>query len=476
MNRTLFRSFFLFSATIIIAAMSGCSTSTSPSSSGGNGGGGGLDIPVVNFGVVPAGQVRDTTISFFNNGADTVTITGDALSSTSAQDLNFTSPVSIAPNQYKNFGFQFTPTATVNVVTDSIRYQAGGKSYTALMTLEANASSGGGTGNGSLVAIPTVVNFGSLPIGQWHDTTISLVNSGSGPITIISNTVSSGEGRDTNFSGSVLIAAQSGMNIHIQFNPSQAGARSATDQIKYATGGIIETLTITLQAQGGGSTGGGGTTPGPNSMYTFDYSSVDTNGITSPHTDSTYTIVSNTLTFQGKSNVIEVRDGSGGLNYYHLEANGDISLFVDFSQAAAFASVPSQWLLIPIGSKIEQTKTLFDTSITDPTGQAPAPIAITLTTDGKDLGATDVNAANNHFACENGSLMITLSGTTAVPILGTIQVFSQANTITISYSKLIGFYPERKDVSTNSQINPSTFQTQTTTTSDTYLLKSYVKK
>jgi hypothetical protein len=463
MKKTLFRPLFIVSVLSAIVVLNGCSSSTSPSSSGN---GGGLDIPVLNFGVVPVGQMRDTTIVFFNSGNDTVTITGDALSSPAAQDFNFTSPVSIAPDQYKNFTFQFTPSATVSVVTDSIHYQAGGKNYIALMTIEANAGNGGGTGTGSLLAIPANINFGTLPVGVWHDTTITLVNSGTGIVTILTNTLSSGEAQDTNFSRPIQIPSQSLATIHLQFNPAQAGARSATDQINYTSGGKNASITITLSATG--ATGVTSSSPKPGSSFTY---AVDTNGV--PQGDSTYTVVSNSLPYQGKTNVLEVSGPTGALNYSHVESNGDVSVYVDLSSVSAqlisagiFAVIPSQWITIPLGSKHTLSNVLFDSTLTI-TG-IPFPVQVIISDTSLYLGSSSVTAAGKSFQTNEGSISLAINASVG----GFVTLLSADQTTEIWYSNSLGYYPKRQDVSSNTQNTTGTGGTTTTTTTN-YKLVSY---
>jgi hypothetical protein len=446
---------------IAIIAMSGCSSSTSPSSSGS---GGGLDVPTINFGAAPVGLVRDTTISIFDDGADTVTITGDALSSTAARDTNFTHPVSIAPGQYKNFTFQFTPTATISSVTDSIHYQAGGKNYTVLMTIEANVS-GGGSGTGSLLVIPANVNFGTLPTGQWHDTTITLVNSGTGLLTIMSDGLSSTEAQDTNFSNPVQIAAQSLVTIHVQFNPAQAGVQTAVDTLHYISGGTNGIAILTLSATGAA----GVTSTSPKAGSTFTYA-VDTSGVSQG--DSTYTVVSNSLLFQGKTNVLEVSGPTGDLSYYHVESNGDISIYLDLSSYSAeliglgVAPIPSTWVTIPLGSKKEVSGVLFDSSLS--VQGSPVPITIIVSDTGMYLGASSVTAAGKTFQTAQGSISLAINAT----VEGLFSVFSAENVTEIWYSTALGYYPKRQDVSSNSGGTVGT-QTGATATTTNYKLTSY---
>ncbi len=458
--------FLLAFATIVSSSMlAGCSSSTSPSSNGGSGsGGGGLFVPdTVNFGSVANGQTKDTVISIFNETSSAITITGSSLSSSQAKDTNFSHPVSVAPG-YINVHIEFTPSSSgINSAVDSIHYQSAGKTYTAAMTLEANTSGGTGGNTGSLFG-PTKVDFGLIPIGQWHDTMIVLGNTGTGPLTILSSSMNSIEAQDTNFLDSVTISAGGYTMIHLQFNPNQAGPQTAVDTLHYLTGSTLRTSTITLTAVGGAPSN----TPGPGSMYTYDYSAIDTNGVTGPHSDSTYTIVTNSLTFAGKTDVVEAQNSDGNISYYHLESNGDLSVYVDLSNIPFPIGASSAWFVIPIGSKVAQSTTLFDSTIQYPYNGSSIPVAVSITSTSKDMGPATINIPGHSFPSEKGSLSVSV---TASAFGGFVTLASQVVTATIWYSKQLKYYPERQDAIVNSGVILGN-----TTSSDTYLLKSYSLK
>ncbi|MFI5202670.1 MAG: carboxypeptidase-like regulatory domain-containing protein, partial [Candidatus Kapaibacterium sp.] len=241
---------FLLAAALVSSSMlAGCNSPSSPSSNGTSAGG--LFVPdTVNFGLLANGQTKDTLISILNETADTITISGNSLSSSQAMDTNFSHPLSIAPHGWIIVHIEFTPSASgSNTAMDSIHYRLAGTSYVAVMTLEANASGTSG-GAGNLVAVPNLINFGTLPIGQWHDTTATIVNAGSAPITIISSTISSTEAQDTNFFHTVTINNGNGITIHLQFNPAQAGFQTAVDSIHYLAGGTLHSIPIIMTATG----------------------------------------------------------------------------------------------------------------------------------------------------------------------------------------------------------------------------------
>ncbi|HZK77165.1 MAG TPA: choice-of-anchor D domain-containing protein [Candidatus Kapabacteria bacterium] len=452
MNRT-FLIFLLATACASSAMVAGCSSPTSPNSNGG-----GLFVPdTVNFGSLANGQTKDTLVSLSNETADAITITGNSLSSSQATDTNFSRPVSIAAHGWIIVHVEFTASASgTNSATDSIRYQAAGKNYVAVMTLEANGS--GGTGNSGSLFVPAEIDFGSLPIGQWHDTSIVIANTGSAPITIVSSILSSSEARDTNFSQPITINGVSYTMIHLQFNPAQAGFRTAVDSIHYVAGGTVHSVAITMTATGVT----GSKTPGPGSSFTFN---MDTNGVQLPQ-PSTYTIVSNSLFYQGKANVVEVRDDTGGLSYYHTEPNGDLSVFIDFNaQSALPIPLPATWLVIPLGSKQTTTSVLYDTTIQ----YQGLPVTVQILDTGKYTGRSQVTAAGKTFATNQGSLSVALTANA----FG-FPVASSETTVNIWYANALAFYPKRRDVSAGSGSAVSGLSAGTVATN--YLLTSYSLK
>ncbi len=327
-------------------------------------------------------------------------------------------------------------------------------------------SGGNGNGSGGFIAIPSTINFGSLPVGEWHDTTISLVNSGTSLIIITSDSLSSGEVSDTNFAHPILIAAPRVTCIRIQFNPTAVGAQSATDRINYTSGGTNGSVTIALSATG--VEGVSSTSPKAGSTFTY---AVDTSGV--PQGDSTYTVVSNSLTFQGKTNVLEVRGPTGDLNYYHTESNGDISIYLDLSSYSVdlialgvAAEVPSTWVTIPLGSKRQVSNVLFDSSLT--IQGSPVPIQVIISDTGMYLGATSVTAAGKSFPTVQGSMSLAINAT----IGGIYSVFSAENETEIWYSNTIGYYVKRQDIGSSSQNGLGT-PTPPTTTTTNYKMLSY---
>ncbi len=278
------------------AAIAGCSSSTAPISNGGSGGGLVLVPHALDFGSVPSGQTKDTTIGLFDEGIDTATITSNGVSSGAVRDTNFSHPLTLGPDGSRTIHIEFTPSSQTASGTDTLYYTSGGIPYNAVLSINSSPTGGGSTGGGSGgVYAPTVIDFGSLPIGQMHDTSIVLVNTGTASITMLSSAVNSSEAQDTNFSTPLTINAGGYIMVHLQFDPAQAGFRTAVDSLHYLAGGSLHSLGITMIANGVSTV----TSPGAGSTFTY---AVDTNGVLIGTT--TETIISNTLTYQHHSSPI----------------------------------------------------------------------------------------------------------------------------------------------------------------------------
>jgi hypothetical protein len=329
------------------------------------------------------------------------------------------------------------------------------------------APGGGGNSQAPLI-IPTTVDFGIVGVGEKKDTVIPLINTSSDYIIITGSALSGSEGRDTNFDHPVLIAKGGFLNIHLQCIPAMEHPVSFYDSIRYEAGGKSYVSIISLTATGGTGGTGGSTVPGPGSSFTFDTWQVDTLGVSSRHVDSIYTIVTNSLSFQGKTNVIEVRGPSGDLTYYHVESNGDVSTFVDLS-GGGVAPIPlpvsSAWFTIPLGSKRTISNTLFDTTIS--VQGIPLPIDAKIVSVGSYVGSPSLTVAGKTFPTDEGALTVTASGSVG----GFLTLFSQSTAINIWFVKELAFYAKRQDVTTLSQQGQPD-----QTSSSNYELKSYVKK
>ena len=145
------------------------------------------------------------------------------------------------------------------------------------------------------------------------------------------------------------------------------------------------------------------TTPGVGSTYTYDVWDYDSTANTStPHTDSTYTVIADTLTMGGKTNVIAIQNADGNTDYYHMESNGDISKYLSVSMQGILTT-KAVWITVPVASHTSQpTVTLLDSSIT----YSGFPIAVKVTATSSYLAPDSLSISNKMYAASKGLVTI----------------------------------------------------------------------
>lgn len=315
----------------------------------------------------------------------------------------------------------------------------------------------GSGGSGSSALIVPNIDFGTVAPMDTYDTLIPITNGGDASITITGNGTS-GEAHDTNFPRGLLLSPRGYQLLHVQFVAKDTGLRTAYDSIHYyqSTGGSGTALLKMTAHVSSSAPGGGGTVvnPGPGSSYTYDSWAVDTNGNSGTHADSTFTIMSNSLSYQSKTNVIQVREPSGDISYYHMEANGDLSIFLDLASGGLPA--PSQWFTIPLGSHKSKTVPLYDTTTQGFEVKIEAVSAY--------AGPSSIAANGKTFATDQGSLAIV----TTITVAG-LFTQTQSHIVSIWFAKQLGFYAKRTDVDST----PSGLTGPAVTSSTNYVLKTY---
>jgi hypothetical protein len=104
---------------------------------------------------------------------------------------------------------------------------------------------------GSLVATPSTLAFGTLPVGQSASQTESLVNSGQSPVVISSVSLTNNSFNLTDHLVlPMTLAAGGSLNLHVVFAPSSAGAVSADLQIGSTSPGQGSGMAIGLSGTG----------------------------------------------------------------------------------------------------------------------------------------------------------------------------------------------------------------------------------
>ncbi|MGA8215546.1 MAG: choice-of-anchor D domain-containing protein [Candidatus Sulfotelmatobacter sp.] len=198
----------------------------------------GLSPNALTFGVQTVGTTSSAqVINLTNQGTGTLTITGIAASGDFAQTNSCTSP--LAPGEGCTISVTFSPTAG-GARGGSVTVNSTGNSAQ-------NASLIGTASSGTASLSPTTLTFGKQNI--WTTTaaqnvqTVTLMNTGSTPLQIIS-VVASGDYSQTTNCGSSL-AASASCAINVSFQPSKGGIRNGYITVSDTDPSSLQTVPLT---------------------------------------------------------------------------------------------------------------------------------------------------------------------------------------------------------------------------------------
>jgi Abnormal spindle-like microcephaly-assoc'd, ASPM-SPD-2-Hydin/Glycosyl hydrolase family 79 C-terminal beta domain len=207
----------------------------------------------VTFGTVSVGQTASATVSLLNEGPAPLEITqlgltGQSFSVAGQSNL----PATISAGATYRLNVQFDPVAAGAAAGQLTVTDNASTGNTAVISL-------GGTGVanvgdiGTLVASPSQVTFGTVPVGQTASATVLLLNEGSAPLEITQLGLT---GQSFSVAGQsnlpITIGAGATYRLNVQFDPVAGGAAAGQ-------------LTVTDNASTGNtaviSLGGTGTVP-----------------------------------------------------------------------------------------------------------------------------------------------------------------------------------------------------------------------
>jgi len=191
-----------------------------------------LEPIALDFGTLMVDQVsQPLTVTLTNTGNAALSISGIAISGTDSSDFTQTNNCGSSVNPGANCAVSvvFTPTAGGSLAANlQFTDNAPGSPQNVVL-------SGVGTAMTPQVALePSVLNFQNVSVGVTSPPmSITLVNNGTGPLTIDSITITGGNPKDfaqTNTCGTT-VAAGASCAIMVTFTPGAAGPRSALLQV-----------------------------------------------------------------------------------------------------------------------------------------------------------------------------------------------------------------------------------------------------
>ena len=192
----------------------------------------------LSFGNVTVNSTGTLPVTLTSSGTAPLTITAATVSGAEFTDSGATFPVTLNPNQSVTLQVHFAPN-TAGAVTGQL-------------TITSNAATGSttqvqlsGTGTAAATAqlqvSATSLPFGSVPVNSTATLTLTLISSGTAPVTVSSVALTGTGFSDSGVSFPVTLNPNQSVTLNVQFDPTVAGA--ATGQ-----------LTITSNSSTGGTT------------------------------------------------------------------------------------------------------------------------------------------------------------------------------------------------------------------------------
>jgi hypothetical protein len=184
------------------------------------------DPCAVNFGTVPVGESRWTSVTLVNTGGTATTITSETHKASSLTLRGLNMPYILGKGRTVRFRIIFEP-QNGSKTRDSILYYT--KGSTPVITMSAT---GVGAGAGTLHGNPAQLNFGGVAVGQSKTERETITNTGSRAVTLQSVTAS-GEFSLQGIATPITLEPKHSVTFEAKFAPTKAGAVSG--QIHVAT-------------------------------------------------------------------------------------------------------------------------------------------------------------------------------------------------------------------------------------------------
>jgi hypothetical protein len=190
------------------------------------------------FGSVAVNSTATLPLTLTSSGTAPVTISAATLSGTGFADSGASFPVTLNPNQSVTVDVQFNP-------------KAAGPA-TGQLTITSNSSSGGTavvqlSGTGTVTATPQLLvsasslSFGNVPVNSTATLSLTLISSGTAPVTVSTVALQGVSFSDSGSSFPVTLNPNQTVTLQVQFDPTVAGAAAGTLTISSnsTTGGTV---------------------------------------------------------------------------------------------------------------------------------------------------------------------------------------------------------------------------------------------
>src|SRR5437870_2474760 len=204
--------------------------------------------PSASFGNVGVGNRNTYAFTLTNSGSASVTVSQAHVSGSGLSVGGLSMPLTLAPGQKTNFNVVFAPASRVNM-TGSVSLVSNALNSPTTIALS-------GTGvqplQPQLSVVPPSASFGDVAVGTRNSQTITLINSGTGNVTISQATPSGNGFSMTGLSVPLTLSAGQRTSFNVAFAPTGAG--SVTGSLSLVSDAPNSPSTIALSGAGVTST------------------------------------------------------------------------------------------------------------------------------------------------------------------------------------------------------------------------------
>src|SRR2546426_652541 len=201
--------------------------------------------PSASFGNVGVGTRNTYAFTLTNSGSASVTVSQANVSGSGLSVAGLSLPLTLTPGQKTSFSVAFAPASTGNV-TGSVSLVSNALNSPTTIALSGTAV------QPQLSVVPPSASFGDVAVGTRNSQTITLINSGTGNVTISQATPSGNGFSITGLTFPLTLSAGQRTSFNVAFAPTSAG--SVTGSLSLVSDAPNSPSTIALSGTGVTST------------------------------------------------------------------------------------------------------------------------------------------------------------------------------------------------------------------------------
>jgi hypothetical protein len=183
----------------------------------------------LSFGNVRVNSTTTLPLTLTSSGTAPVTISAATLSGTGFTSSGASLPVRLNPNQSVTLGVQFGPT-TAGGITGQLAITS--DSSTGAMTIVQLSGTGTTATTPQLQFSSTALSFGNVPVGSTATLSLTLISSGTAPVTVNTAGLTGTGFSNSGTSFPVVLNPDQSVTLELQFDPTAATAATGQLTIK----------------------------------------------------------------------------------------------------------------------------------------------------------------------------------------------------------------------------------------------------